>query len=237
MKRKILLSVCGLFNFIICFSQGNKPASGAKPVTISKSVLKDARDSASYAMGIFAVNIFREQGITNMNSSIVARAINDLQAKKKPLINDDDANMAILKYQTAQAIAKAKPNIDAGNTFLAENKKKSGVKTTPSGLQYEILTAGSGALPINGDSVSCNYKGYFINGAEFDNSYKYGHPVTFSVNGVIDGWTEALKMMPVGSKWKLYVPYYIGYGPSDYHDIPGGSVLIFEMELVGIRGK
>ena len=233
MKNKFLILGISLFIAGRCFTQGNKPKT--TPVTAPKSLLKDTRDSASYAMGIFVINIFREQGITSMNSSMVARAINDLQAKKKPLITDAQANTAIYNYQNALAMMKSKPNIEAGNKFLVENKKRPGVKTTASGLQYEILAAGTGALPVNGDSVSCIYKGYYINETEFDNSN--GKPVTFSINGVIKGWTEALQMMPVGSKWKLYVPYYLGYGASDYQTIPGGSVLIFEMELVSIKGK
>lgn len=233
MKNKFLILGISLFIAGRCFTQGNKPKT--TPVPAPKSLLKDTRDSASYAMGIFVINIFREQGITNMNSSMVARAINDLQAKKKPLITDAQANTAIYNYQNALAMMKSKPNIEAGNKFLVENKKRPGVKTTASGLQYEILTAGTGTLPVNGDSVSCIYKGYYINETEFDNSN--GKPITFSINGVIKGWTEALLMMPVGSKWKLYVPYYLGYGASDYQTIPGGSVLIFEMELVSIKGK
>ena len=235
MKNKFLILGISLFIAGRCFTQGNKPKTIANSVTAPKSFLKNTRDSASYAMGIFVINIFREQGITNMNSSMVARAINDLQAKKKPLITDAQANTAIYNYQNALAMMKYKPNIEAGNKFLVENKKRPGVKTTASGLQYEILTAGTGALPVNGDSVSCIYKGYYINETEFDNSN--GKPITFSINGVIKGWTEALLMMPVGSKWKFYVPYYLGYGASDYQTIPGGSVLIFEMELVSIKGK
>jgi FKBP-type peptidyl-prolyl cis-trans isomerase len=111
------------------------------------------------------------------------------------------------------------------------------VITTASGLQYEIVTQGTGPLPALTDMVSCNYRGTFIDGAEFDNSFKTGKPVVFKVTGVIQGWTEVLQMMPVGSKWKLYIPYQLGYGPGKYNDIPGGSVLLFELELVGIQGK
>ena len=233
LMKKIILFITILISASgIAFSQGVKPAIKS---AVPNSVLKNARDSASYAMGIFVINFFREQGITNMNSSIVAKAINDLQSKKKPLITDEQANIAIFNYQNALARVKSKPNIDAGNIFLAANKKKQGVKTTPSGLQFEILTAGTGTLPVNGDSVSCIYRGYYINQTEFDNSN--GKAITFSINGVVQGWTEALLMMPVGSKWRLYVPYYSGYGPSDYGNIPGGSTLIFEMELTGIKGK
>ena len=132
---------------------------------------------------------------------------------------------------------KSKPNIDACDNFLATNKQRPGVITTPSGLQYEVLTTGSGPKPTLKDTVVCNYKGTFINGNEFDNSYKRGAPAEFPLTNVIRGWTEVLQLMPVGSKYKVYVPYQLGYGPSDYNGIPGGSLLIFEIELMSVKGK
>lgn len=236
MKIFLLLPVTFL-TARFCFSQITNPKPVTKTVTIPKPVLKDLRDSASYAMGIFVVNVFREQGITNINSAVVARAINDLQMHKPQLLNDNLANNAIMAYQGKIQSMKSKPNIDAGMKFLSDNRQRPGVKTLPSGLQYEILTEGTGPKPAMNDTVSCNYKGTFIDGTEFDNSYKTGKPVSFAVTGVIQGWTEALLMMPVGSKWKVYVPYQLGYGPADYFSIPGGSALIFEMELVSIKGK
>ena len=214
-----------------------KPA--AKPVLkpVPAPVLKDLRDSASYAMGLFVINVFKQQGINNINSAIVAKAINDIQGNKPQLLNDNQANISIMTYQNKIQSLKSRPIIDAGMKFLSDNRSKPGVKETPSGLQYEIITEGTGPIPVIGDSVSCNYLGTYINGVEFDGSHKSGGPVTFSVTGVIQGWTEALLMMPVGSKWKVYVPYQLGYGASDYYSIPGGSTLIFEMELVSVVGK
>ena len=145
--------------------------------------------------------------------------------------------MAVMAYQSKMQALKSKPNIEAGMKYLSDNRTKPGVKTTPSGLQYEIIAQGTGPIPTVQDSVSCNYIGKYINGTEFENSYKSGSPITFAVAGVIQGWTEVLLMMPVGSKWKVYVPYQLGYGPSDYYSIPGGSALIFEMELLSIVGK
>ena len=142
--------------------------------------------------------------------------------------------MVALRYQLKLQEVKNKPTIDAGKKFLLENKKKATVKVTKSGLQYEVIKVGNGPRPTKKDKVSCNYIGSFISGEEFENSYNSGQPVTFGVTQVIPGWTEALQMMPVGSKWKLYIPYNLGYGPGQYHSIPGGSVLIFELELLGI---
>ena len=199
--------------------------------------LNDTRDSASYAAGIYLITFFREFDITNFNPDIVARAINDLQSKKKPLLNDSLANMVAMRYQYKLQEVKNKSTIDAGKKFLAENKKRPGVKVTPSGLQYEIVTVGTGQKPTKKDKVSCNYTGAYIDGTEFNNSYKMGGPISFAVTGVIKGWTEALQMMPVGSKWKLYVPYTLGYGPGQYQAIPGGSALVFEIDLLAIENN
>lgn len=145
--------------------------------------------------------------------------------------------------QTAMEAVKAKAlekefgeNKEAGEKFLAENKTKEGVKTTPSGLQYKIITEGKGAIPADTCKVKVNYKGTLIDGTEFDSSYKRNEPATFRANQVIKGWTEALTMMPVGSKWELYIPQELAYGPSEQNpQIKPFSTLIFEVELLGIE--
>jgi len=205
--------------------------------TATGVALNDTRDSASYAAGIYLVSFFREFEITNFNPDIITRAINDMQTQKKPLLNDSLANMVAMRYQYKLQEVKNKSTIDAGKKFLAENKKRPGVKVTPSGLQYEIITVGTGKKPTKKDKVSCNYTGAYIDGTEFNNSYKMGGPISFAVTGVIQGWTEALQMMPVGSKWKLYVPYTLGYGPGQYQAIPGGSALVFEIDLLAIENN
>lgn len=212
------------------------PKKTVKP-SATGVVLNDIRDSASYAAGIYLINFFREFDITNFNPAIITVAINDLQSQKKPLLNDSLANMVAMRYQSKLQELKNKPTIDAGKKFLAENKKRPGVKVTPSGLQYEIITVGTGQKPTKKDKVSCNYTGAFIDGTEFNNSYKMGGPISFAVTGVIKGWTEALQMMPVGSKWKLYVPYTLAYGPGQYQAIPGGSTLVFEIDLLAIENN
>jgi FKBP-type peptidyl-prolyl cis-trans isomerase FklB len=213
----------------------NPKMNSKTPATSAR--LNNLCDSASYAAGIYLINFFREFDITNFNSSIVSRAINDLQSKKKALLSDSMANMVAMRYQYKLQEVKNKSTIDAGKKFLAENKKRQGVKVTASGLQYEILKQGTGKKPTKKDTVSCNYIGAYIDGTEFNNSYNMGGPVSFAVSGVIKGWTEALVIMPVGSKWKLYVPYSLAYGPGPYNTIPGGSALVFEIELLDIVNK
>jgi FKBP-type peptidyl-prolyl cis-trans isomerase FklB len=132
---------------------------------------------------------------------------------------------------------KVKPSIEAGEKFLQENKKRSGVITTASGLEYEVLKQGTGPKPAAEDSVVCHYKGSLLDGTVFDDSYSRGEPVTFQLNQVIKGWTEALQLMPVGSKYKLFIPYQLAYGTQDNGPIPGGSVLIFEVELLDVKKK
>jgi FKBP-type peptidyl-prolyl cis-trans isomerase FklB len=241
MKKTILLSISIVLIAAICTAQAGKPNRAIKPAEAKpappKPLLKTLKDSASYAMGIFIVNVYMQQGITDINSAMVARAIDDLQKKRPRLLQDNQANNAVLNYLNQIQQKKSKPNIEAGEKFLSANKNRPGIVTTRSGLQYEVITQGNGPLPVAGDTVVCNYVGSFINGNEFENSYKTGQPATFAVTGVISGWTEALLLMPAGSKWKLYIPYQLGYGPSDYYLIPGGSALIFELELIGIKGK
>jgi FKBP-type peptidyl-prolyl cis-trans isomerase len=131
---------------------------------------------------------------------------------------------------------QASKNKEDGKKFLEENGKKAGVKSTQSGLQYKVITEGKGDKPKDADIVETNYRGTTIDGKEFDSSAKHGSSASFPVNGVIKGWSEALKMMPVGSKWELYVPSDLAYGDEGYgEDIPPGSTLVFEVELLGIK--
>jgi len=163
----------------------------------------------------------------------------------KTLLTDDEARAALT---AAQAEVRAKQqekmqqasaeNKKEGDAFLAANKAKDDVVTLPSGLQYKILTAGTGPKPAASDTVVCNYRGTLINGTEFDSSYKRGQPATFPVGGVIKGWTEALQLMPVGSKWQLFIPADLAYGDRGAGaDIGPGATLIFEVELLSIQGK
>jgi FKBP-type peptidyl-prolyl cis-trans isomerase len=205
--------------------------------TTQSSSLKTLEDSASYAIGVSVANFYSQQGLKTINTTMVAKAINDIYSKKKPVMDEATCNSVVMRLMSNMQTEKSKPNIEAGEAFLNKNKSNPAVKTTPSGLQYEVITQGTGPKPSATDTVVAHYKGTLLNGTEFDNSYKRGEPITFPLNHVIAGWTEALQLMPVGSKYKLYIPYQLAYGPNDNGPIPGGSVLIFEVELIGIKGK
>jgi FKBP-type peptidyl-prolyl cis-trans isomerase len=198
-------------------------------------VLKNLKDSVSYAIGLSVANFYKQQGITSVNPAMVSKAIDDILAGKKSLLDDATANTCMNVYMNRMQEQKSKVVIEEGKAFLAKNKTKAGVKTTATGLQYEVIKEGTGVKPTAQDSVTCHYRGTFINGTGFDNSYDRGQPITFYLGRVIAGWTEALQLMPVGSKYKIYVPYTLGYGPTDYNGIPGGSALIFEIELLDVK--
>ena len=224
-----------LFASVAAVAQ-TKPAA-PKKTTPAPAALKTLNDSASYAIGISVATFYKQQGLTSINAALVSKAINDLMANKTPLLNETEANNVMMKCMNQAQESKAKPNIEAGEKFLAANKSKPGVKTTASGLQYEVVQEGSGPKPTLTDTVTVNYAGTLIDGTEFDNSYKRGEPISFPVGGVIKGWTEALQLMPQGSKYKLYIPYQLAYGANEVGPIPAGSVLIFEVELLKINGK
>jgi FKBP-type peptidyl-prolyl cis-trans isomerase FklB len=209
-----------------------KPAT--KPATPINS-LKSQTDSASYAMGVSLASFYKSQGFSNINSSIVSKAINDVMGGKTLILDEMACNMVMNQIMTDMQTSKSKPNIEKGEAFLRQNKTKAGVKTTASGLQYEVVTEGTGAKPTAADSVTVNYRGTLIDGSEFDNSYKRGEPITFPLNRVIQGWTEGVQLMSVGSKYKFYIPHNLGYDMRDTPTIPAGSVLVFEVELLDVK--
>jgi FKBP-type peptidyl-prolyl cis-trans isomerase len=196
---------------------------------------KQKVDSASYALGLRFANFYKQQGVNSINKTLLAKAINDAASAKPTLMNDATATACINNYMMNIYEHKAQGNIDSGKNFLKLNAKRTAVKTTASGLQYEVITEGTGPKPSRNDSVTCHYRGTFLNGQPFDDSYSRGQPITFALTGVIPGWTEGLQLMSTGSKYKLYVPYNLGYGLFDYGPIPGGSVLIFDVELLEVK--
>jgi len=230
MKKYCFITCCLLS---LTFVNAQKPAAkpvGTKTATASTPVLKTHNDSLSYAIGLSVANFYHQQGI-KLNTAIVSKACNDVLEKKKTLLTDDQANLLFMCHSNPQICV----NVKEGEKFLAQNKKNPNIKTTASGLQYEVIKAGTGVKPIATDTVVVNYKGTLTNGNEFDNSYKRGEPASFALNGVIRGWTEGLQLMPVGSKYKFYVPYQLAYGLNDMQAIPGGSVLVFEVELLDVK--
>jgi FKBP-type peptidyl-prolyl cis-trans isomerase FklB len=216
-------------------------ASKAQPVT----ALTTTKQKASYAIGMNWGTGLHRQSI-DVDTPALLQGMKDALAGGKTLLTEDEARTALMQLQKemqekqqAKAAQEGDANKKEGDAFLAANKTKEGVKTLPSGLQYKILKEGNGPKPTASDSVVCNYKGTLINGTEFDSSYKRGEPATFPVTGVIKGWTEALQLMSVGSKWQLFIPPDLAYGP---RGTPGGPIgpnatLIFEVELVSIKDK
>ncbi len=205
--------------------------------------LTNKNDSASYALGVLIGENNKEQmksapGVDQLNKDILIDAFAKALKGEEVAMKVEDANQFIQKFFTEIAAAEAEKNLKAGQEFLEANKSKAGVVTLPSGLQYEIITEGKGPKPTAEDQVKCHYTGTLIDGTEFDSSVKRGEPATFGVSNVIKGWSEALQLMPVGSKWKLYIPADLAYGERGAGgDIKPNSVLIFEVELLEIVKK
>jgi len=224
-------------------SAGTKTGTATKEQTVT--ALTSTKQKASYAIGMNWGTGLHRQGI-DVDSAALIQGMKDALSGGKTLLTEDEARSALMQLQKemqekqqAKAAQEGEANKKEGDAFLAANKTKEGVVTLPSGLQYKILTPGTGPKPTASDSVVCNYKGTLINGTEFDSSYKRGEPATFPVTGVIKGWTEALQLMPVGSKWQLFIPSDLAYGP---RGTPGGPIgpnatLIFEVELMSIKDK
>ncbi|HEX4001664.1 MAG TPA: FKBP-type peptidyl-prolyl cis-trans isomerase [Candidatus Acidoferrales bacterium] len=219
-----------------------KPKSTAARTAAPLALTTD-KEKQSYALGMNIARGLKRQEV-DADPALVARGLRDTLSGAKPLLTDAEAEAALTQLQMAvqgkqQAEMKklGDDNMKEGQEFLDANKTKEGVVTLPSGLQYKILTAGTGPKPAASDTVVCNYRGTFINGTEFDSSYKRNQPATFPLNGVIKGWTEALQLMPVGSKWELYIPSDLAYGPSGRGPIPPNATLIFQVELLSIQGQ
>ncbi|PZR28246.1 MAG: peptidylprolyl isomerase [Citrobacter freundii] len=210
------------------------PKTAVKPAAQAQG-LKTLNDSASYAMGVSLASFYKQQGFATINTNIVSKAISDVMGNKPLTLDEMACNNVMNTMMTQMQEAKYKPNIEKGETFLKQNKTKPGVKTTETGLQYEVIREGNGIKPTAADSVTVHYAGTLTDGTEFDNSYKRGEPITFPLNRVIRGWTEGLQLMSVGSKYKLYIPQELGYGLQDNGRIPPASVLVFEVELLDVK--
>ncbi len=205
--------------------------------------LTSKNDSVSYALGVLIGENNKQQmksapGVDQLNKDIIIAAFEKAFRGDSVQIKAEQCNASVQKFFAEVSKVEGDKNLKAGEDFLAANKEKAGVVTLPSGLQYEIVKEGTGPKPTAEDQVKCNYEGTTIDGTVFDSSIKRGEPATFPVNRVIPGWTEALQLMPVGSKWKLYIPAALAYGERGAgQDIKPNSALIFEVELLEIVKK
>lgn len=204
--------------------------------------LKTDQDKISYSIGMDIGKSFKMQSL-DLNEEFLTRGIHDALSGEKALLTDEEVREVLAGLQQelrAKEEARMKDltekNRKAGEDFLAANAKKEGVVTLSSGLQYRVITAGTGPSPKDNDSVTTHYRGTLIDGTEFDSSYQRDEPATFPVSGVIPGWTEALQLMKVGSKWELFIPPDLAYGPRGAGGLIGpNSTLVFEIELLGIK--
>jgi FKBP-type peptidyl-prolyl cis-trans isomerase FklB len=248
-------------SMIFSYGQTSTPAPASKPAAkkpatagaaktpstktaAAAPTLSTKKDKVSYAIGADLGGKLKSSSI-DVDPNILTRALKDTLTGAKPAMSDDeiratlsDLTKDLQQKQTAATKEKSEKNRKEGEEFLASNKSKEGIVALPSGLQYKILKAGDGPKPTAADTVVCNYKGTLIDGKEFDSSYKRGQPATFPVGGVIKGWTEALQLMAVGSKWQLFIPPDLAYGDRQAGpDITPGSTLVFEVELMSIQPK
>ncbi|MBC8155449.1 MAG: FKBP-type peptidyl-prolyl cis-trans isomerase [Bacteroidetes bacterium] len=217
-------------------------ATSTRPTTVAKPVsLASGRDSLSYSIGVNIAQSIKQQGIGDLNTAALAKAIDDVLTSKSTQLTLEQSQQVLSVFMQKQASIKmgesqkvSDANKKIGDAFLADNKGKTGVQTTTSGLQYLIEKEGTGPKPASTDKVKVHYTGRLINGKVFDSSVDR-QPIEFPVTGVIPGWIEALQLMPVGSKWKLFIPSALAYGDRGAGaDIAPGSTLIFDVELLDI---
>jgi FKBP-type peptidyl-prolyl cis-trans isomerase FklB len=225
-------------------SAANPSTNAAEMSSANTNALSSDKDRESYAMGMYFGTGWKKNGV-DVDLDMMLRGIKDAQSGGATLLTEDQMRSELMQLQRsvmagrqkAQA-AEGQKNEEEGQAFLARNKSEPGVVTLPDGLQYKVITEGNGATPGPNDMVTVNYRGTFVNGTEFDSSIKRGRPAEFPVTGVIPGWTEALEKMKVGSKWDVYVPSNLAYGPNGRPPLVGpNETLIFEVELLGIKAR
>lgn len=242
MTRNLIIVLC-LFAMLDVSAQ-SKPKPKPKTTTATKKVvvakpasplLKTMADSMSYAIGVNIAQSIQKE-FAELNSDVFITAIKTHLNKQKPILDEAECRNVIMTYSEKEQQKMMQPQIEAGKKLWNENLKNNKIVTTESGLQYMVIKDGSGKKPTANDTVVCHYKGMLIDSTEFDNSYNRGEPLTIPVSGVIKGWTEGLQLMNVGSKYLFYIPYQLGYGLRGAPPtIPGGSMLIFEVELLEIK--
>jgi FKBP-type peptidyl-prolyl cis-trans isomerase FklB len=238
--KQFFLGMCVLLTASAANAQAKtKPAAGAaKPKAASPAFLKNSLDSFSYALGVNIANNLKLQQIDKVNSAAMQKAMADVFSNKTRALNDQQCNGVIQTTLQSSSSKRSGAEKAKGQAFLAANKKRPGVITLPSGLQYEVITKGdpAAAMPKLQDTFVAHYAGSLISGEEFESSYKRGEPITYPVTQVVKGWTEALQLMHIGDKWKLFIPSELGYGDrGSGAAIPGGATLIFDIELMDVK--
>lgn len=233
MSRRIINILIGMFGFWI----GTVSA-------VDNSTLPNKTDRLSYSMGVETGRSFKKHGL-EVNPNLFAQGLRDGMADSPTLLSNDEIHRELQDLQRnsnskmqTQMQQNAKKNRQLGNAFLSANKERPGVMTTASGLQYKIITPGNGVKPVDSDIVSVDYEGRLLDGKVFDSSYERGQPTTFPLNAVIAGWQEALKLMPEGSTWELYIPSELAYGEQGAQGAIGpNEVLIFKVHLISVQSQ
>jgi FKBP-type peptidyl-prolyl cis-trans isomerase FklB len=234
MKKYTFLLLVTLTSFSL-FAQSRKKSASKTAATTAIVRLNNQTDSLSYSIGIMVASFYKQQGITNINDTLVNKAIKDKMKGDSTLLSELQCNQVLMSFIEKAKADKASVAKKQGEAFLAENKTKPNVVTTASGLQYIVLKEGTGPKPLATDKVKCDYEGRLLDGTVFDSSVKQGKPIEFAVNGVIPGWTEALQLMKTGSKYRLFIPSSLAYGDQQMgQDIKPGSTLIFDVDLLEI---
>lgn len=236
--KVVTLCLLALLTVTVAMAQNKKPTKPAQPTTSTqvKPQTNTKMDSLSYSLGVLVAQNLKQQGFENVDATSLANGLSDALKGDSLKIDINTASQTVQQYAQAKQAKKYEKNINEGKQFLAENAKRPEVKTTSSGLQYEVLQEGTGPKPTANDQVTVHYTGKLLDGTVFDSSVERGEPATFGVTQVIKGWVEALQMMPVGSKWKLYIPSELAYGERGAGQAIGPySTLIFEVELLKIN--
>jgi FKBP-type peptidyl-prolyl cis-trans isomerase FklB len=241
----LLATICGLGLVVgLAYAQEKQEeaAPGQKPAAEKTPELKTLKDRASYSIGLDIGRKMAREGL-DLDPDLIARGIKDVVGKKKALLSDEQVEETMIAFQeeatarqAERRAALAEKNREEGRKFLGANAKKPGVKSLPSGLQYEVIEAGTRPMPKATDTVRTHYRGTLLDGTEFDSSHRRGEPAEFTLSRVIKGWTEALQLMRVGAKWRLFIPAELAYGERGAgDDIGPNATLVFEIELISIE--
>ncbi|NUM32803.1 MAG: FKBP-type peptidyl-prolyl cis-trans isomerase [Bacteroidetes bacterium] len=224
--KKATIVFCLLLTTLSSFSQKK---SDKLPI------LNNQNDSLSYALGVLIGSDLKFAGFPDLNYELFKISLKNALKGDSLIMSKENATKILQDFSTAQVLKQSKANEQIAIDFLLKNKSAEGVVTTESGLQYKVVSTGNGSKPAAGQKVKVHYTGKLLDGKIFDSSVQRGEPAVFGINEVIPGWTEALQMMSIGSKWILYIPPALGYGEYGTQGIPGNSVLVFEVELLGIE--